>query len=108
MRRSKGFRHEGASMNVTDYRGCSISGATPVALEAYERALAAYQSWRIGTVEPLGAALQHAPRFVMAHVLRAWQLVCSRDPRSVALARPLLAEAAGLSANEGERLHLAA
>ena len=44
----------------------------------------------------------------MAHVLQAYLLLSSRDPRRVRLARPVLARAAGLPANERERLHLAA
>jgi len=95
-------------MSGIDKRGCDISGATPAALEAYERALAAHQSWRTGATEQLDVALQEAPRFVMAHVLQAWLLVCSRDPQRVRSARPTLVRALGLPANERERLHLAA
>ena len=95
-------------MTHVDQRGCDISGATPAALEAYERALAAFQSWRVGAAEHLHAALQEAPAFVMAHVLQAWLLVCSRDPQKVRAAQPVLARATGLPANAGERLHLAA
>ena len=39
----------GSAMSGVDARGYSISGATPTALEAYERALATFQSWRTGT-----------------------------------------------------------
>ena len=95
-------------MSATDARGCSISGATPAAVEAYELALAAFQSWQIGTDAHLARALQEAPTFVMAHVLQAYLLLSSRDPRRVRLARPVLKRAAGLPANERERLHLAA
>ena len=95
-------------MNAVDRRGCAVSGAEPAALEAFERALDAYQGWREGVEAPLALALQDAPAFVMAHVLRAYLLVCSRDPRRVALARPTLARAAALPANQRERLHLAA
>jgi tetratricopeptide (TPR) repeat protein len=91
-----------------DAHGCSISGATPAALQAYERALAAFLGWRSGADVQLALALQEAPGFVMAHVLKAWQRVCSRDPRRVQSAGPVLARAAGLPANERERLHLAA
>ena len=56
-------------MNIIDKLGCDISGATPAALEAYERALATSQSWRSGAMDPLDVALQEAPAFVMAHVL---------------------------------------
>ncbi len=95
-------------MSGVDKRGCDISGATPAALEAYERALTAHQSWRTGATGHLDAALHEAPSFVMAHVMQAWLLVCSRDPQRIRSARPALARAAGLPANERERLHVAA
>jgi len=95
-------------MTNLDGRGCSITGATPEALDAYEHALARFQSWHSGAVEQLGRALTEAPTFVMAHALQAWLLVCSRDPGRVRSARPVLARAAGLPANERERLHLLA
>ncbi|MFO1313623.1 MAG: tetratricopeptide repeat protein [Burkholderiales bacterium] len=91
-----------------DFRGCEISGATPAALEAYESALAAFQSWRSGTDRHLATALQDAPSFVMAHVLQAYQCLASRDPASVLSARPMLDRASRLRANARERLHLAA
>jgi tetratricopeptide (TPR) repeat protein len=89
-----------------DERGYAISGATGKAEEAYENALAAFQSWRSGAGEQAALALHEAPGFVMAHVLQAWTLVCSRDPASVKSARHALAAAAGLPANERERMHL--
>lgn len=89
-----------------DARGCRVSGATSAALQAYEEAFAAFLDWRNGADAPLARALQEAPGFVMAHVLQAWQLLCSRDPQRVGSARPVLARAASLVANERERLHL--
>jgi len=91
-----------------DHRGCTVSGAEPAALVEFERALAVYQGWRDGAEAPLARALGEAPGFVMAHVLQAYLLVCSRDPRRVAMARPALARAAALPANGRERLHVAA
>jgi hypothetical protein len=44
----------------------------------------------------------------MAHALQAWQLVCGRDLRRLQSARPVLARASALPANEQERGHLAA
>ena len=96
------------TMSRLDERGCAITGATPAALQAYEHALALFQSWRQGVEAQLALALQDAPRFVMAHVLQACLQVCSRDPNRVRLARPVLTRAAGMPANEVERLHLAA
>jgi tetratricopeptide (TPR) repeat protein len=95
-------------MSALDARGCEISGSTPIALDAFERALAAYQSWRGGAREQLDVAFREAPRFVMACVLRAWMLVSNRDPRRIQSARPVWMLASRLPANEREGLHLAA
>lgn len=95
-------------MSTLDHRGCSVTGATPGALAAYERALTAFQGWRTGVDAELAIALREAPDFVMPHVLRAYQLICSRDPRQVRKAHPVLARAAALTANPREQMHLAA
>ena len=95
-------------MSRTDFRGYDISGATPKALEAFEGALAAFQSWRSGAETCLEPALQNAPAFVMAHVLQAYLCVCSRDPAQVKSARPALERATRGPANAREQLHLAA
>jgi len=95
-------------MNTVDRRSCTVSGATPAALDAYECALDAVLSWRSGADVPLDLALQEAPGFVMAHVLRAYLLLVGRDPQRVRSARPVLAQAVAAPANERERLHLAA
>jgi tetratricopeptide (TPR) repeat protein len=92
----------------TDARGCPLSGATEPALQAYEAALATFQNWRCGAEPLLDAALHEAPQFVMAHVLRAWLLLCSRDPRRVRSAVPVVAGLCGLPANDCERGHIAA
>ena len=91
-----------------DFRHCEISGATPAALEAYERALAAFQSWRTGAENDVALALQEAPSFVMAHVLQAYLHLTSRDPAIARAAAPILAGALALPANARERLHLQA
>ncbi|MGZ5893063.1 MAG: hypothetical protein ACXWJ7_10655, partial [Caldimonas sp.] len=95
-------------MTRFDDRGCPVSGATPAALRAYERAFAASRAWRDGADRHLAEALEEAPRFVMAHVLQACLLVCSRDPRRVRSASAVLAGATGLPGNDRERLYLAA
>jgi tetratricopeptide (TPR) repeat protein len=95
-------------MSNTDARGCSITGVEPGALQAYERALAAFQGWRSGAEGELALALREAPSFVMAHVLQAYLLLCGRDPHGVRAAHPVLARAARLPANDRERLHLSA
>jgi tetratricopeptide (TPR) repeat protein len=95
-------------MTTIDLRGCAINGATPAALDGYERALAAWQAWRHDDDTALQGARRDAPGFVMAHAFAAWQLATTRDVRRVAAARPIVAGALRLPANERERMHLAA
>jgi tetratricopeptide (TPR) repeat protein len=91
-----------------DARGCSMSGASAAAIDVFEQALAASQRWRSGADVLLAQALQQAPGCVMAHVMQAYLLLCSRDPDRVRSARPVLARASALRANERERMHVAA
>lgn len=95
-------------MRLLDAAGLPLTGATPAARSAYDRALAAFQRWRSGADIHVAAALQEAPAFTMAHVLQAWLLVCSRDPRRVQSAQAVVAHASALPADERERGHLAA
>jgi tetratricopeptide (TPR) repeat protein len=93
---------------TADARGCPVSGASEAALQAYEAALQAFQNWRRGAEPLLDSALHEAPQFVMAHVLKAYLLVCSRDPRRVRAAVPVVAGLRGQPANAWEHSHIAA
>jgi len=95
-------------MTNVDARGCALSGATPAAAEALERALAALLAWRSGAEGHLATALEASPRLVMAHVLQGWMLACGRDPKRVAAVGEVVVRASVLPANERERAHLAA
>lgn len=94
-----------------DARGCRVSGANALAIDHFETALAAFQSWRGGAEAPLARALQAAPGFVMAHALEAYLLLCSRDVRRIHQAREVFTNATRRMARpteRRERLHLAA
>ena len=95
-------------MPLKDYRDLEISGATPSARDAFERALDAHLSWRSGADAHLEQALQTAPAFTMAHVLRAYSGLCTRDPALVRRGRAAYLIAAKLPATSRERLHVAA
>ncbi|HTD73916.1 MAG TPA: tetratricopeptide repeat protein [Steroidobacteraceae bacterium] len=94
-------------MTLKDYRDDEISGATPLARDAFERALDMHLSWRSGAESELDQAVREAPAFTMAHVLRAYLFLCSRDVARVRLARTAYARAAALPGNTRERLHVA-
>ena len=86
-----------------------ISGATPAAIEAFERALAAFQAWRIGCrAYRLALALHEAPAFATAKVLDAHMSAASRDPARVRSARIALERACRLVVTARERAHVAA
>lgn len=93
---------------MRDFRGEPISGATPAALEHFEAALAAFQSWRADPGAPAAAAAGEAPEFTMARVLQAWLQLCSREPQGIGAAAAIQAGARMLAANPREQMHLGA
>lgn len=95
-------------MTLEDHRDLEISGATPAARDAFERALDAHLSWRSGADAHLQQALQAAPAFTMAHVLSAYFDLCSRDRERVRQAHAAYVTASRLPATPRERLHVAA
>jgi hypothetical protein len=64
--------------------------------------------WRGDSMPMIEQVIGETPGFVMAHVLRAYTLLCTRDPASVAAAAPVHEAAAALHVNARERAHLAA
>jgi hypothetical protein len=92
----------------TDAHGIPLSGANAAAAHAYACALTAALTWRADSGASLAQALRASPRFVMAHALHAYLLICTRDPRGHRAARPVLAAARQWPADQCERLHLAA
>jgi hypothetical protein len=92
---------------LKDYRDLPISGASPAARDAFERALATHLSWRSGADLHLERALREAPQFTMAHVLRGYLTLCSRDVARVREGHSAYESAAALAATPRERLHVA-
>jgi len=88
-----------------DARGCALSGATAGASQRYEHALGALLAWRDGAEAAVARALDDAPAFTMAHVLRAYLRLCSRDPQRVRAAGPLLQQGMRLPADGREAAH---
>jgi len=95
-------------MLLRDYRDLEISGATPLARDAFERALDSHLSWRSGAQAHLERAALDAPRFTMAYVLRAYFSLCNRDRARIGNARTDHEIASRLPATPREQLHIAA
>jgi len=93
---------------MLDLRGCVVSGASPQALELYERALASLWLQRSDPLQLARQAIAEAPAFVAAHLLVANLLACSRDPRDFEAAGWAFARLRGLAMNPREAAHRAA
>jgi hypothetical protein len=93
---------------LTDARGHAVTGATPRALEHYERAIDLFLCHRGDPLAQARAAWQEAPGFVAARQLEAWLLMSSRDRHNTALARRAHRGMRGLPMNARERGHAAA
>jgi len=93
---------------MRDLRGDAVSGATPRALEHFERALACFQSCRGDALAAVRQARAESPGFAMACVLEACLHLGGRDPAGGIAALRALARFPGRPAHERERLHFAA
>ncbi len=97
-------------MAVKDIRGLSLTGATPEALDPFERAVSELQCYRGDPVASVDAALAAAPGFVMAHALKAWLHLLGTEAAALPVARACrqAGQAAAGGASSREIGHLAA
>jgi len=95
-------------MPIVDARGCPISGASPRALEHFERALAEFQLARGDPLAHMRSAIGEAPGFAMARVFEAYLYLGGRDPGGVDGAAHILGDISPGRLNSRERGHFAA
>lgn len=93
---------------MNDAQGQSLSGANDASLLAYQAALDNFKCFIGDPVADVERALAASPEMTMAHVLKAWLHLLGTEPAGPAVAQAACAAAAGLPANERERLHLQA
>ncbi|MGE0875191.1 MAG: tetratricopeptide repeat protein [Burkholderiales bacterium] len=93
---------------LRDLRGEAVSGATPAALDEFERALDLFLACRGNAGAPVRAACEAAPGFAMAFALEACLQLSGRDPAGGRQALRVLACFRGEPALPRERLHFAA
>ncbi len=92
-------------MNRTDVAGNPVSGASDMALRAYEKALEELHCYRGDPVATVESALEGQPDFVMGHVLHAWLNLLGTEPQGYAVAQADLQRAAELKRNGREQAH---
>ena len=65
-------------MITKDRQGNAVTGATPEAAELYDNAVAAFQIYSGDPVALADAAIDKAPAFTMAHILKSWLFAVSK------------------------------
>ena len=93
---------------MKDVYGHPITGATAEALAHYERGLRQLQTFTGDPVASVDAALELAPRFVMAHALKGWLYGLSTDRTAMGVARTAHAAARDLPMTDREAGHIGA
>jgi hypothetical protein len=95
-------------MTLKDIRGLDLTGASSIARDHYEQAVAELQCYRADPVASVDAAIAAAPGFSMAHALKAWLHLLGTEPAGLPVARAAQAAAAAAARTSRERGHAAA
>jgi tetratricopeptide (TPR) repeat protein len=85
-----------------------MSGATAEAMAHFDEALAEFNRYRGDPLATVDQALAAAPKFVMAHLFKAYLLGLATEPQAAAQAAEIVAGARGLPLDEREGSHVAA
>jgi len=93
---------------IKDRQGHALSGTTPEAAVLYEKAVEAFNVYHGDPMALLAQAIEAAPRFAMAHLLKAHLLGLATEPDAVRQARTAIGEIRELALDEREAGHLAA
>src|SRR5262245_48385092 len=93
---------------MRDSLGLEVSGATPAALDHYERSLSELQRFVGDPVGSVEQAIAAAPGFVMAHVLKGYLFGLATEREATAVAAESHAAAEKLSGTTREKAHVAA
>ena len=97
-------------MTLLDARGTALSTTQRASVDAYDRALDLFNSFRADPLAVLDAALTAEPGFVSGRLMQTGLILGSFDGALLGMARESFAaaEACAASANERERSLLAA
>ncbi|MGR2738113.1 tetratricopeptide repeat protein [Billgrantia sp. Q4P2] len=93
---------------LTDLQGNTLSGATAEALDLYSRSAEAFNLYRGDPVTPLDQAIESAPDFAMARILRAYLFALATEPDAAEAARADVAAVKSYRLSDREASHVAA
>lgn len=93
---------------IEDRQGNPLTGATAEAAALFDRAVEAFNIYRGDPVALADGAIEAAPQFAMAHILKAHLLALSTEPDLTAEAALIVRQARDLPLSGREASHLAA
>lgn len=93
---------------IHDRQGNALRGATPQAGELFDQAVEAFNIYRGDPLGLLDRAIEAAPDFAMAHLLKAHLLGLATEPAATEAAKAIVAEAKSLRLGGREASHVTA
>lgn len=96
------------SQTHKDRQGNTLSGANLAAVELFDEAVEAFSLYRGDPVALLEKAIELAPDFAMAHILKAHMFALATEPEATAYVKQTLPQMKALPVNDRERSHLTA
>jgi tetratricopeptide (TPR) repeat protein len=92
----------------TDRQGNVLSGATDEAATRFGEAVEAFNTYRGDPVALADSAIEIAPAFAMAHILKAYAFALATEPEAAAEARAIAGHTSTYPLSEREAGHIAA
>jgi ATP-dependent protease HslVU (ClpYQ) peptidase subunit len=93
---------------MTDRQGNTLSGATAEAVGLFDQAVDAFNIYRGDPITLLDKAVEGAPDFTMAHILKAHLYAVATEPEATTGARAIVSRTKTMAVNEREASHIAA
>lgn len=91
-----------------DKQGNALSGATNEAADLFDQAVEAFNLYRGDPVGLLDRAIEAAPDFAMAHIMKAHLFGLATEPEATKSAKDILGKVKALRLSEREASHVAA
>lgn len=91
---------------LRDATGLPLSGASSDGVDAYLKGVGEFQRFSGDPVGSAEAAIEAAPGFVMAHMLKGWLYALSTEPAATEVARTIHRAASALPATPREAAHV--
>ncbi|WP_119462890.1 tetratricopeptide repeat protein [Rhodospirillaceae bacterium SYSU D60014] len=93
---------------ITDKQDNALSGATAEAADLFDQAIEMFNIYRGDPVAILDRAVEAAPEFAMAHILKAHLLGLATEPEATKEAKAILGKVKTLRLSDREASHIAA